>query len=267
LKEDVIKEIYLFLRDLFNDLFHDKLGFYSASMSWSTIFFIIPFMVIIFVLFTYMPIFHTAYNNLHSLLSQSLVTNDSQIIMSYIDRFIQNTDKLGVLGIGYVIIAAILFFKDYDFIVNDIFETPKRGVFEAIRTYSFLILFIPLMLGGLLYIASLIEKLMKYFGFSSFFHSYILIPYIIIWLLFYISYQLSPRVSVPKKSALISSFIASLIWFIAKSLFLYYVLYNKTYTTIYGSISAILFLFLWIYISWAIFLHGLRFCYILSKKY
>jgi len=265
-REDVIKELYLFLKDFFNDLFHDKLGFYAASMSWSSIFFIIPFMVILLVLFTYMPIFDTAYNKLHILLSESLVTTDSQAIMSYIDKFIQNTDKLGFLGVGYVIIAAILFFKDYDFIVNDIFETPKRGVFEAVRTYFALILILPLMLGGSFWIASGLEKYMNNFGLSSFFHTHILIPYLIIWLIFYISYQFSPRVTVPKKSALISSFIASLVWFIAKSLFLYYVLYNKTYTTIYGSVSTILFFFLWIYISWAIFLHGLRFCYLLSKS-
>jgi len=264
-REDVIKELYLFLKDFFNDLFHDKLGFYAASMSWSSIFFIIPFLVILLVLFTYMPIFDTAYNKLHTLLSESLVTTDSQAIMGYIDKFIQNTDKLGFLGVGYVIIAAILFFKDYDFIVNDIFETPKRGVFEAVRTYFALILILPLMLGGSFWIASGLEKYMNSFGLSSFFHTHILIPYLIIWLIFYISYQFSPRVAVPKKSALISSFIASLVWFIAKSLFLYYVLYNKTYTTIYGSVSTILFFFLWIYISWAIFLHGLRFCYLLSK--
>jgi len=49
------------------------------------------------------------------------------------------------------------------------------------------------------------------------------------------------------------------------SAFIFYVMHNKTYLSIYGSISTILFFFLWIYISWAIFLHGLRFCYLLDK--
>ncbi|HEY9130030.1 MAG TPA: YhjD/YihY/BrkB family envelope integrity protein, partial [Sulfurovum sp.] len=67
-------------------------------------------------------------------------------------------------------------------------------------------------------------------------------------------------------AALISSFIASLVWYISKSAFIFYVLHNKTYATIYGSISTLLFFFLWIYISWAIFIHGLKFCDLLNKN-
>jgi membrane protein len=34
--------------------------------------------------------------------------------------------------------------------------------------------------------------------------------------------------------------------------------------SIYGGFSILLFFFLWIYISWAIFLHGLKFCHLLE---
>jgi len=44
------------------------------------------------------------------------------------------------------------------------------------------------------------------------------------------------------------------------------VVHNKTYTSVYGGISTVLFFFLWIYISWAIFLHGLRLCYLIDKN-
>jgi membrane protein len=35
------------------------------------------------------------------------------------------------------------------------------------------------------------------------------------------------------------------------------VLINKTYTTIYGSISILLFILLWIYINWIIYISGI----------
>jgi membrane protein len=35
------------------------------------------------------------------------------------------------------------------------------------------------------------------------------------------------------------------------------VLINKTYTTIYGSISILLFMLLWIYINWIIYISGI----------
>jgi membrane protein len=82
---------------------------------------------------------------------------------------------------------------------------------------------------------------------------------------FYITYQLSANLTISRRAATTSSFIASLIWYLSKSGFVFYVMHNKTYTSVYGSISTVLFFLLWIYISWAIFLHGLRFCYLLHK--
>ncbi|MCF6207381.1 MAG: YihY/virulence factor BrkB family protein, partial [Sulfurovum sp.] len=82
---------------------------------------------------------------------------------------------------------------------------------------------------------------------------------------FYITYPLSAWIRIKMRASLTSSFIASLIWYLSKSGFVFYVTHNKTYTSVYGSISTVLFFLLWIYISWAIFLHGLRFCYLLHK--
>ena len=45
-----------------------------------------------------------------------------------------------------------------------------------------------------------------------------------------------------------------------------YVIYNKTYTTIYGSLATLLFTFLWIYISWIIYLYGIKMCHKLNVK-
>ncbi|MGD9654678.1 MAG: hypothetical protein AB7U44_05730, partial [Sulfuricurvum sp.] len=42
---------------------------------------------------------------------------------------------------------------------------------------------------------------------------------------------------------------------------------NKSYATIYGSFSIVLFLFLWIYASWIIFVYGLKLCYLLNRFY
>jgi membrane protein len=97
-------------------------------------------------------------------------------------------------------------------------------------------------------------------------HLDIVLPFLIVWGLFYITYQLSPKEHINPSAAMVSSFISSFIWYISKSLFLFYALHNHTYASIYGGLSTLLFFFLWIYISWAIFLHGLRLCHILDKE-
>ncbi|EOI3929950.1 YhjD/YihY/BrkB family envelope integrity protein, partial [Campylobacter jejuni] len=69
------------------------------------------------------------------------------------------------------------------------------------------------------------------------------------------------------KSLALVSFGAGAIWYIGKNLFVYYVVYNKTYASVYGSFSTILFFFIWIYISWIIYLFGLKLYYFLNHNH
>jgi membrane protein len=122
------------------------------------------------------------------------------------------------------------------------------------------------MLGISFYLSSIIQHYLNKSEITSVIHIYYFFPFLVIWGMFYISYQLSAHKKISKISAVVSSFAASSVWYLAKSGFIFYVTSNKTYTSVYGSISILLFFFLWIYISWAIFLYGLRFCYLLDKE-
>ena len=262
----LVENYYVFFRDFFKDLLDDRLGYYASSLSWNTIFSIIPLLVILLYVFTTLPLFQEMYDKVQHLIFANLMPTQSKEIMEHINTFIQNSDKLGMVGAFYVIFAAIMFFKNYDYIVNDIFELPSRGILKSIKTYLLLITLLPTMMGASFYLSSFIQRYLDKNEITSMIHLYSIIPYMIIWIAFYIAYQLSANTRIKKRAALISSFIASLIWYLSKSGFVFYVMHNKTYTSVYGSISTVLFFLLWIYISWAIFLHGLRFCYLLDKK-
>jgi membrane protein len=252
---------YIFLRDFFKDLFDHRLGFHAASMSWSTLFFIIPLMVILLSVLTFLPIFDSVYANIHTLISENLMPANSKAIMEHVDTFVANAGKMGLLGVGYILFAAVMFFRDYDYVVNDIFEAPRRKLWRAIRTYAILMILAPIFIAASLWGATWLERIPLIASMRFDF----LVPFLIIWGLFYVTYQLSPKDQVSPSAAAISSFIASLVWSLAKGAFLFYALHNHTYTSLYGGLSTLLFFFLWIYISWAIFLHGLRLCYLLDK--
>ncbi len=261
----ILKQYYFFIRDFFKELLDDRLEFYSSSLSWNTLFSIIPMMAILLAVFTYMPLFQSVYDKIEALIIANLMPTDSKVIMEYFNTFISNSGKLGLIGFVYIIVAAILFFKNYDYIVNDIFETPKRNLWQAVKTYLGMIIVVPLMLGGSLYLSSVFQSPRSLQAVADTIHLSYFIPYLISWAMFYLTYQVSANKKISPKAALISSFIASLVWHITRSGFVLYVLYNSTYASIYGGISILLFFFLWIYLSWAIFLHGLRFCYLLDK--
>lgn len=262
----LLHNYYLFLRDFLTDLFDDKLGHYASSLSWSTLFSIIPLLVILLSVFTQMPLFDSVYEKVQSLLYSNLMPTDSKLIMSYINTFVDNADQLGYVGFFYVSFAALMFFKNYDYIVNDIFSTPSRGIIAALKLYLLLILIIPTLMASSVYLSSEIQTYLDRHTLTSIIHLYAIIPYLIVWMMFYLTYQFSATVRIGVSAALVSSFIASLVWYLSKSAFVFYVLHNKTYASIYGGISTFLFFFLWIYISWAIFIHGLKFCALLNKQ-
>jgi len=253
----MFKNYYIFIRDFFFDLFDERLSYYASSLSWNTIFSIIPILAILFSIFTSLPIYDNLYDRVHDMIFRNLMPTESKEVMDYIDSFVSNSGNLGLIGSFYVLFASMMFFSNYDFVINDIFKTPKRDFNSGLKTYLSLLVLLPILFGTSFYISSITPLI---------FHIYLFLPFLLIWGVFYLAYQISPNKVVSRKASVASSFIASLIWYIAKSGFVFYVMHNHTYSSIYGSISILLFFFLWIYISWVIFLHGLRFCYLLDKE-
>ena len=261
----LFKNYYIFLRDFFSDLLDDKIGHYASSLSWSTLFSIIPLLVILLWVFTTLPIFDSIHKQIETLIFTNLMPTDSKEVMNYINTFMENSHKLGYVGVFYVTFAAIMFFKNYDYIVNDIFDIPKRNILSAFKTYILLIIIIPLIMGASFYLSTVVQSYLDKSDITSTIHLFYFLPYLMVWTVFYILYQYSANTRVTISAAMISSFITSLIWYLSKSAFVFYVVHNKTYASVYGSISTMLFFFLWIYISWAIFLHGLKFCDLLNR--
>lgn len=189
---------------------------------------------------------------------------NSEAIMGYIDGFLANSAKMGVMSLVMVLVASLLFFKNFEYIANKIFDAKPRSLWESITTYWTMLTLTPIALGVSFYMsasfASMVESNVYTFGFSV----AELVPYIITWGLFFLIYQISANTKINKKATALASFVVAIIFSLSKSGFVYYVFYNKAYATIYGSFSILLFLFLWIYVSWIIFIYGLKLCSMLD---
>jgi membrane protein len=222
--------------------------------------------VIVLSIFTNLPLFGNFYNDIQTLLFENLMPTHSQEVLTHINSFVENSGKLGMVGVIYVLFASMMFFKNYDYIVNDIFESERRSFWASVTVYWTLVTLTPIMLVLSFYVSSQIQIILNKNHLTDGIHMLEILPFFIVWSIFFLTYKISANTFVSKKAATISSFIASLVWYIAKSGFVFYVLHNKTYMSIYGGLSTLLFFILWIYISWAIFLHGLKFCHLLENE-
>ena len=246
--------------------FRDKdLLHYASSLSFHTILALIPILLISLSIFTKLPSFKKYYELIKHFIFSSLIPSQQETISAYIDKFLDNTLNMGIIGFIFVIYVSVMFFMDYEYIVSKIFKTKPKSFWQSISTYWTLVTLLPMGIGVSFFVSNKIQHLLSSYHYTSWINILIILPFFIFWMLFFIMYMISINTKVDTKIVLLSSFIASTIWYISKTAFIYYVSYNKTYTSIYGSFSTIMFFFIWIYFSWVIYIYGLKVCYLLNR--
>lgn len=88
----------------------------------------------------------------------------------------------------------------------------------------------------------------------------VLVTLAIIFLVFLMLYRFLPRTDVNLRDVWLAAFISAVIWTIVKELFAYYLGSEfATFTAVYGPLSAVIALLIWIYISSVIILTGAEF--------
>lgn len=249
-------------------MFLDKdLTYYAASLSFYTIFTLVPLLLITLTLFTSLPNFSQNYDKLREFIFSNIMPINSEAIMEHINIFLQNSFEAGVVSFALIIVSSLMFFQNFEYIANKIFNTKDRGIWESVTTFWTLLTLTPIGLGVSFYITGYVANLMQKSEYTAEINILPFLSYLILWALFFLVFQIAPNVKVNTKASFISSLVASIVFNMAKSGFIYYVFYNKAYATIYGSFSVLMFLFLWIYLSWIIFIYGLKLCYLIHSIY
>lgn len=242
----------------------DDLSYFAASLSFYTIFSIIPMLWVTFFILSKLDAFAEYYANVKEFLVYNLIPAHTESVSEYLDGFLDNSKQMGLLGLVYIILASVLFYRNYQYVVNKIFYAPENSLWHSIETYLILAFLMPVTLGGSFYLSHYIELIVG--DKESMIGMFDVLSYLLIWMLFFVVLKISPNMRVNAKVALFSSFVVSVVWQLAKSVYVYYVMANQTYVSLYGSFSMLLFFLLWIYLSWFVLLHGLRMCYLLQCR-
>ncbi|RAX54720.1 hypothetical protein CCY99_02880 [Helicobacter sp. 16-1353] len=267
----IIKKIYIKYIDTKNTLwgvflslrnrvlefisFFNNVETYAASLSLYSLSAIVPLIIIVLSIFLSVPNFQDQVDYLKNIILSNLSPTNTEIIAGYLDQFMENSKTLGMSAFIYVFVASVLFFRNLENISSKLFESKKRGFFDALIVYWALMTLFPLGIGVSLYFSLEVQSLLKQVDFMNLFD---FIPYITIWILFFILFKILANKPLPFLSLLLSSLITMIVWSLLKWAFVYYVFFNKAYTTIYGSFSILMFFILWIYCSWIVVLYGMR---------
>jgi len=261
IKEKGIKEIYCLIKEkiLFAYRFltyRQEMFYYASSLSFYTIFALIPMLFITFSILLAFPNFQDKIADIQNLIISNIMPTNAEVIISFMNTFLANGSKMGIVGVVSVFITSLLFFRNYEFITSRMFDSKPRKFFDSLMMYWTMITLFPL---GSIVVLCFSISAQGAFGLKGSYASDIF-SWVAICVLFMVLFRISANKVLHKKTLFISAFVSGTIWYILKNLFVYYVAYNKVYATLYGSVSIVLFLMVWIYVSWLIMLFGMRSC-------
>lgn len=244
-------------------IFDGSISHYAAGLSFYSILSMIPLFWVLFFILQQLGILQEYYDLIKSFIVDSLIPNHAEMVAGYLDAFLNNANNAGSMGLFSIFIASIMFYRNFQYVVNKIFGVPSRRLIYSMGTYLVLAVVMPSALGLSFYLSDYLQRVT---GVSNFIiGEFTLLSYLMIWLLFFVLYKVSPNIVTDTKITLKVTFVVSVVWHMAKWMFVQYTLVNQTYTTLYGSFSALLFLLVWIYLSWLLLLQGMKVSYLMHK--
>ncbi len=257
--------------------FYDDNGFLlSSGLAFTFLVGLIPLLLLLlFLAGTYLYTDREVLNHIRGYLENVAPALDPKVMKNII-RVIHDRKIVGVLGVGGLVWTSIWVFSTLRTVLNIIFRVKKgHGIIRGIATDLLMIFLVGTLHLTSMAFASVMVYLKRYrFTFKSplqlgvlvrFSLKYI-IPFLLSFWMFFLIYKIIPNKKITSRTALRAALFTSLLWEGAKHLFGWYVLSLGGFMMVYGSLSALAILVLWIYYSSAIVLMGGEVAYFLEKE-
>jgi membrane protein len=225
----------------------------ASSLSYTTILSLIPLLALSFAVFKAFGGMDQLYSAIQPFILNNLAEGVSEEAIGQIRDFIGKTQTgtVGLTGFVALIFTSMSMLASIEKAINVIWGVPnRRSFFFRVSTYWMFITLGPLLLAVVLGIASSSREsvtawLPGWFGIFA-----------IAAIFFFALYKWVPHTKVHWKYALVSAVITSVLWNLARQAYVLYVRHFVHYDRVYGSLSAIPVLLLWIYIVWLLVLAG-----------
>jgi len=238
----------------------EQLQVVAGYLSYVSLMSLVPMMVVALSIATAFPIFADIHHSVEQFIYDNFVPTASDVVQQYLSSFVDNASKMSAVAISFLFVAALLLISSIDKTFNNIWQvTKKRRVITSFSMYWMILTLGPILVGASIAITSYIVSLVSLgvedsFGLTNMFFR--MLPLLSSMAAFVLLYMLVPNKPVPFKYAFSGALIAAILFEFAKKIFAGYLTAFPSYQAIYGALSIVPILFLWVYLSWLIVLGG-----------
>jgi len=279
--------IFDIVKTTFKRFNKDKCGNFAITISYFTLLCTIPLAALLaFVSTKILGNSELAFHSLN-IFSDDFFSRFNPVFFEKVQDISKNFKNLGLFGLIGSFIGASFLFSNLIYSINFIFKSNYQKSFVYNRLMEYLIMFIM----GIIMLASLFitaiwtalhrsiresEVIASHINpktislVNNFFLQYLL-PFALVFFVFFSLYKFIPEIKVYTKAAAIAAVIGALLWEIFKRIFVYYVAHFSAIGVVMsqlvkGTLTSIIFFLLWITFSLVIFLWGAELASVLNEK-
>lgn len=266
-----IVSFYQFIYFLVTRFFEDRGTQNAGSLTYTTLFAVVPIMTVVFVMISGIPAFQGVEGSIQKYILHNFMPAASDKIFDYLNDFVSQAKNLTWIGIIFLIVTTFMMLVTIESAFNTIWRVKNaRMGLPRFLLYWALLSLGPLLIGAGFAASTYVMSL-------SFFSETISNPVVanILRLLpivataggFTLFYAAIPNTHVPIRHAVISAIVTAILLELARAVFGYYVKTFPSYQLIYGAFAAFPLFLLWIYVSWIIVLVGCELCCCLGLRH
>ncbi len=245
-------------KDLVYQLRDGEIQLVAASLSFSTMLSVVPFLSVILATFKFLggdDILYTRVENLLLLYFKEAAGADFTHVIKTAIRNI-HAGGLGVVGAAFLVLTSFRLMHDMEFGIHRVWnQRNSRSLLKRFFIYFFLVIILPVFLAIYVGFTTLVRmEFGKQFlpGTATGVSTLILVLYLV--------YKYVPDLKVKAKSAFFSALLAALGLWVVQNTFTWVTVKFFRISSIYGSFAAVPIFLIWVLTVWYVILGGVAIC-------
>lgn len=233
----------------------------AAALTYHTLLSLVPLLAVAFALFKAFGGFQKLQEPLEDLIFSQLAIANSEQVADWLTGFVEQVNSGAIAGIGVLVLfyTAAGLLTNIEQAFNRVWNVRlRRPLYVRLAIYwCILTLAPPIVALSISFSTDLINRTVSaWFGEAAAGALLALVSPVTVGLVFFVIYVMVPDTHVRWKDAAVGAVAAAICWNAAKAAFLWSTKASSKYSAIYGAMSALPLLMIWIYTSWSIVLFG-----------